>query len=436
LLEDKILSKKACIGVIGIGYVGLPLSITISNAGFQVMGFDIDHVKTEMLNKGESYIEYIPDDTIKNRLDTGLFSATNDFDLLREMDVIVICVPTPLDSNNEPELKYVVDTAVSIRDRLRKDQLVILESTTYPGTTDEVVKSILDETGLVCGDDYYLAYSPEREDPANKDYSTYSIPKIVAGVNEKSGKLAKQFYSIILDKIVPLENAREAEAAKILENVYRAINIALVNELKIIFDKMGIDIWKVISAAKTKPFGFQAFYPGPGLGGHCVPIDPFYLAWKAKQYGVPTRFIELAGEINHSMPDYIIDKTSENLSKNGKQINGAKILVIGVAYKKDVGDIRESPALVIIDKLIKKEAEVFYHDPYIVEVKPTRRFPQMKMKSSELNDRFLESMDAVIIVTDHTNLNYKQIVEKSRLIVDTRNAFSAFKDYEYKIVKA
>ena len=436
LLKDKIRDHSAKVGIIGIGYVGLPLSLTVARTGFPVVAFDIDDEKVKSLNAGKSYIEYIPDSDIVQFVDTGQFEATDDFDRLSEADIVIICVPTPLREHNEPDLSFVVKTANSVAQRLRSDQLIVLESTTYPGTTQEVLKPILEKGGLSCGQDFFLAYSPEREDPANKDFSTYSIPKLVGGVDKKSGELAALFYSSVVEKAVSLSNAREAEAAKILENVYRSVNIALVNELKIIFDKMGIDVWEVIAAASTKPFGFQAFYPGPGLGGHCVPIDPFYLAWKAREFGQPTRFIELAGEINRSMPEYVITRLSEALNSAHKHIKGSKILVLGVSYKKDVGDMRESPALVIIDSLHHLGAQVAYHDPHVDEIRATRRYPDIHMKSSDLTKQNLQAQDAVLIVTDHSVVDYEQVVENSALVVDTRNACKGISKHRDRIVKA
>ncbi len=436
MLEEKIRNRKAGVGVIGIGYVGLPLSLTIARAGFRVTAFDIDGMKVESLNAGKSYIEYIPDSDIAGHVKAGQFKATNDFDKLSQVDVIIICVPTPLREHNEPDLGFVVSTAESIAPRLRQGQLVVLESTTYPGTTNEVLKPILEKTGLQCGRDFYLAYSPEREDPANSDFSTYSIPKLVGGADAKSGDLAALFYSSVIEKVVPLDDAREAEAAKILENVYRSVNIALVNELKIILDKMGIDVWKVIAAAATKPFGFQAFYPGPGLGGHCVPIDPFYLAWKAREFGQPTRFIELAGEINRSMPEYVAARLTEALNEKGKHVKGSKVLVLGVSYKKDVGDTRESPALVIIDSLRHRGAHVAYHDPHVGEIHGTRQYPEMNMQSTELTEQVLREQDAVLVVTDHSSIDYEWVVENSNLVVDTRNACKDTGRHRDRIVKA
>jgi UDP-N-acetyl-D-glucosamine dehydrogenase len=436
LLEDKIRNRDARVGIVGIGYVGLPLSLTVARAGFRVTAFDIDREKVESLNAGKSYIEYIPDSDIAGHIESGQFEATDDFDRLSEVDTILICVPTPLREHNEPDLSFVVSTAESIAQRLRRGQLIVLESTTYPGTTQEVLKPILEKGGLQCGRDFFLAYSPEREDPANKDYSTFSIPKLVGGVDAKSGELAALFYSAVVEKAVPLSGAREAEAAKILENVYRSVNIALVNELKVIFDKMGIDIWEVITAARTKPFGFQAFYPGPGLGGHCVPIDPFYLAWKAREFGQPTRFIELAGEINRAMPEYVVTRLVEALNEKGKHVKGSRILVLGVSYKKDVGDTRESPALPIIDALRHHGAQVAYHDPHVGEIPGTRQYPDMQMKSTELTASVLQFQDAVLVITGHSSIDYEWLVENSTLVVDTRNACESVRKHRDRIVKA
>ncbi len=436
MLEEKIRTRKAKVGIIGVGYVGLPLALTVAKAGYHVIAFDIDPVKVNSLNSNRSYIEYISDQAIAEQTGADRLEATDDFDRLSEPDIVIICVPTPLGDHNDPDLRFVVGTVESVARTLRPGQLVILESTTYPGTTEEVVKPILDTAGLDAGSDYFLAYSPEREDPANKQFNTRNIPKLVGGMDEKSGDLAAMFYSSAVEDVVHLGDAKEAEAAKILENVYRAVNIALVNELKVIFDKMGIDIWRVIAAAQTKPFGFHAFYPGPGLGGHCVPIDPFYLAWKAREFGQPTRFIELAGEINRSMPEYVVNKLADALNAQGKHIKGSKILVLGVSYKKDVGDTRESPALTIIDMLQKRSAKVAYHDPHVPEISPTRRYPELRMASSELTDEFLSAQDAVLIVTDHSSIDYSRVVSKAKLVVDTRNACEGVKTHRERIVKA
>lgn len=436
MLEEKIKNREAKVGVIGAGYVGLPLALAAAGAGYRVSAFDTDSAKIDSLNAGKSYIEYVSDEALKQEVDAGRFAASGDFELLVEMDVILICVPTPLDSHNEPDLSFVVETAESIGKRLRQGQLVVLESTTYPGTTDEVVRPILDKAGLECGKGYFLAFSPERADPGNKQFTITNTPKLVGGVDEKSGQVASLFYSTVVERVVPLSNAREAEAAKILENVYRAVNVALVNELKVIFDRMGIDIWKVIEAARTKPYGFEAFYPGPGLGGHCIPIDPFYLAWKAREFGQTTRFIELAGEINRSAPDHVVQKMVQALNANDRPVKGAKVLVLGVSYKRDVGDTRESPALPIIVALQHLGAEVSYHDPHVVQIAGTRRYPSLRMSSVELTPEVLAGQDAIVIVTDHSAVDYERVVEKSKLVIDTRNACSAISKHRGRIIKA
>jgi UDP-N-acetyl-D-glucosamine dehydrogenase len=429
-LKQKIMSKQAKIGVIGMGYVGLPLTIRFCEAGFQVYGFDIDEEKIKKLSAGKSYIKHIEDFEIQ-RISKN-FYPTSDFSKLSDVDCIIICVPTPLNKHREPDMTYVFSTAETIARYLRKGQLISLESTTYPGTTDEDLRRILETSGLKAGEDFYLVFSPEREDPGNKEFKISKIPKIVGGYTEKCLDLAVALYSNVTIQTVPVSSTKVAESAKILENIYRAVNIALVNELKVLFDKMGIDIWEVIEAAKTKPFGFQAFYPGPGLGGHCIPIDPFYLTWKAREYDFQTRFIELAGEINTSMPYYVVNKTIEALNANGKTIKGAKILILGVAYKKDVDDMRESPALKIITLLQEKGADVNYNDPYIPEIPPLRKY-QLKMKSIALNKESLSSYDAVIITTDHSVYDPDFILENAKLIIDTRNLI---KNKNSKVVKA
>jgi UDP-N-acetyl-D-glucosamine dehydrogenase len=429
-LKQKIMSKQAKIGIIGMGYVGLPLAIRFCEAGFQVYGFDIDEEKIKKLSAGKSYIKHIEDFEIQ-RISKN-FYPTSDFSKLSDVDCIIICVPTPLNKHRGPDMTYVFSTAETIARYLRKGQLISLESTTYPGTTDEDLRRILETSGLKAGEDFYLAFSPEREDPGNKEFKISKIPKIVGGYTERCLDLAVALYSNVTIQTVPVSSTKVAESAKILENIYRAVNIALVNELKILFDKMGIDIWEVIEAAKTKPFGFQAFYPGPGLGGHCIPIDPFYLTWKAREYDFQTRFIELAGEINTSMPYYVVNKTIEALNANGKTIKGAKILILGVAYKKDVDDMRESPALKIITLLQEKGADVNYNDPYIPEIPPLRKY-QLKMKSIALNKESLSSYDAVIITTDHSVYEPDFILENAKLIIDTRNLI---KNKNSKVVKA
>jgi len=433
-LLEKINSNKAIVGIIGLGYVGLPLVREFSLNGIRVIGFDIDEEKVDLLDKGKSYIRHIPDKIISECLKRG-FRATSDFSNLKNTDTIIICVPTPLGEHREPDLSYIIDTTKEVSKYLQVDQLVILKSTTYPGTTEEIVLPILDESGLKAGKDFNLSYSPEREDPGNKEFTSSNIPIIVGGYTEKCRELTCKLYNKVGIKTFPVSSTRVAESAKLLENIYRAVNIALVNELKILLDKMGIDVFEVIDAAKTKPFGFQAFYPGPGLGGHCIPIDPFYLTWKAREYEYSTRFIELAGEINASMPEYVIRKTMEALGDSGKSIKGSRILILGMAYKKNVDDMRESPALRLMELLIKKGAVVDYCDPYISNLPRTRNYDFDK-KSVELNKKNLHSYDCVIISTDHDIFNRDFIYRNSRLIVDTRDMFKINSVRKGKIYKA
>jgi UDP-N-acetyl-D-glucosamine dehydrogenase len=435
-LERKIRDRKAIVGIMGMGYVGLPLVRTFAGAGYQLLGFDVDPQKVKLLNAGKSYIKHIPGSMIQTLIKARRFRATNNFKELSKVDAIIICVPTPLSKTRDPDMSYVESTARAIGATLRKGQLVVLESTTYPGTTRELVKPILEGlSGLKAGRDFHLAFSPEREDPGRKDYSTESIPKVVGGYDPTSKKLAVALYSAAIKQVVPVNSCEVAEAAKIVENVYRCVNIAMVNELKMLFDKMGIDVWEVINAAKTKPFGFQAFYPGPGLGGHCIPIDPFYLTWKARQYGEPTRFIELAGEINTAMPEYVITKLAMALNDRKKPIHGSKILVLGLAYKKDVDDFRESPSIELIEKLKEHGAKVDYNDPHIAKTHKSREH-DLGMKSVSLTAARLKTYDAVLIATDHSAYDYGMIVRNSKLVVDTRNACVNVKQGREKVVKA
>jgi UDP-N-acetyl-D-glucosamine dehydrogenase len=420
-LLNKINDHSATVGIIGLGYVGLPLLLEFGNAGFPVIGFDLDEKKIKDLNEGKTYIQHIPVDRIKVLNKNGRFNVTTDFSSLKNADCIIICVPTPLNKHREPDLSYVFSTTETIAKYLRKGQLIVLESTTYPGTTDDDVRKILEATGLRAGRDFYLSFSPEREDPNNKHFSTSTIPKIVGGYTPACLKVADALYKKIVQKTVPVSSNKVAESAKLLENIYRAVNIALVNELKMLFDRMNIDIWEVIEAAKTKPFGFQAFYPGPGLGGHCIPIDPFYLTWKARAYDFHTRFIELAGEVNTSMPYYVVNKIFEELNKQGKSINTSKILVLGLAYKKDIDDTRESPSLKLIELLMQKGAYVDYNDPHIPMTNKMRMY-DLKMSSTSLTEENLRTYDCVVISTDHSSYDYQLIAEHSSLIIDTRNA--------------
>ncbi|MBZ5561347.1 MAG: nucleotide sugar dehydrogenase [Acidobacteriia bacterium] len=421
------------IGVIGCGYVGLPLALRFAECGHHAWGFDTDPEKPAKLHAGQSYIRHIPAEQIQRLVQCGRFSATSDFSKLREVDAILICVPTPLDERREPDLSYVEQTALSIRDHLQPGQLVVLESTTYPGTTEELVLPILEQTGLRCpipseaGDqsvtpDFYLAFSPEREDPGNARYGLANVPKVIGGVNPPSLAAAQALYAQIVAKIVPVSSTRAAEMTKLLENIFRCVNIALVNELKMLAFRMGIDIWEVIDAATTKPFGFMPFYPGPGLGGHCIPLDPFYLSWKAREYDFITRFIELAGEINTNMPYQVVEAISQALNRHKKSVKDARVLVLGVAYKKDLDDLRESPSLKIMDLLIKRGARVEYNDPYFPKLHRMRHYDYSRMQSVELTPENLGAFDCVVIATDHSAYDYQMIVDSAQLVVDSRNA--------------
>ncbi|GAF72336.1 unnamed protein product [marine sediment metagenome] len=432
-LENKISKKEARIGIVGLGYVGLPLVKTFLSKGFGVLGFDIDEKKVEMLNQAKSYIKHFTAEELKAFLEKKKFQATTDFGLLAKADVIIICVPTPLDSHKNPDLSYVLTTTEVISKHLRKGQLVVLESTTYPGTTEEEMLPLLEAGGLKAGEDFFLAYSPERENPGDKVYTTEKIPKVVGGVTPKCRRVAKILYDQIVVKTIPVSSPKVAEATKLMENIFRSVNIAMVNEMKMIFDRMGIDIWEVVEAASTKPFGFMTFLPGPGYGGHCIPVDPFYLAWKAKEVDHPTKFIELAGEINTLMPYYVVTKTIEALNKKGKSVRGARILILGIAYKKDIDDQRESPALKIISLLQNKGAKVSYNDPYVPQSYGHRDYPGLELKSVALTEKMLKKFDAVIITTAHSDYDFEWIAENSSLIVDTRNAI---KNKKNNVIKA
>jgi UDP-N-acetyl-D-glucosamine dehydrogenase len=434
-LLEKIETTVARVGIIGLGYVGLPLACAFSDRGIAVLGFDVDASKIEKLERGESYIGHIPDSAI-GQMRERKFEATADFERLDEPDVVIICVPTPLTDTRDPDLTYVINSAKAIARRLRPGQLVVLESTTYPSTTREVVLPVLAATGLVPGVQFFLAFSPEREDPGNPQFSAATIPKVVGGLNPASLELAVALYRKVIVRVVAVSSPEVAEACKILENTYRSVNIALVNELKIIYSKMGIDVWEVIEAAKTKPFGFQAFYPGPGLGGHCIPIDPFYLTWIARKHGLSTRFIELAGEINTSMPAYVVSKVAEALNNRSKPINGSKILLLGMAYKKDVDDPRESPGFELMELLLERGGSVSYNDPYIPKLPSMRHYPQLSMASEELTVECLESQDCVLIVTDHSSYDWNWIARFATLIVDTRNATKGVVDPKAEIFRA
>lgn len=433
ILLNKLKNKTARVGIIGLGYVGLPLLIEFAKKGINVTGFDVDKAKCDNLNRGVSYIKHIPSELIQKHQSN--ISATTNFTELGNVDAVLICVPTPLNKYREPDISYVVSSTEIIAQNLRKGQLVILESTTYPGTTDEVMLPILEKGGLKAGTDFYLAYSPEREDPNNKNFTTSTIPKVIGGLTPQCLEAALALYELIIDETVAVSSTRVAESSKLLENIYRSVNIALVNELKVLFDRMDIDVWEVINASKTKPFGFQAFYPGPGLGGHCIPIDPFYLTWKAREYDFNTKFIELAGEINTNMPYYVIEKVFEALNKHNKSINGSKILVLGLSYKKDIDDPRESPSFKLIELLEAQGAVVSYHDPYI-EKSPEMRHYNVTKDSTDLTTDSLKSFDCVLLSTDHSNFDYQFIYDNANLIVDTRNAFSHIDDKADKIVKS
>jgi UDP-N-acetyl-D-glucosamine dehydrogenase len=435
-LKQRLASDHATVGVIGLGYVGLPLALTMVEAGKRVIGLDVDAAKVERLDQGQSYIRHIEPSRI---VAAGKrFRATTDFRALTDCDAIIVCVPTPLTEGREPDLSYVSRTAETIAEHLRAGQLVVLESTTYPGTTEEVMQPILERGGLRVGRDYHLAFSPEREDPGNPRFNTKTIPKLVGGVTAQCGELARALYGSFLEKVVVVSSARVAESAKLLENIYRSINIALVNELKMLFERMGIDVWEVIEAAATKPFGFTPFYPGPGLGGHCIPIDPFYLTWKARHYDFSTRFIELAGEVNTGMPYWVVDKVVDALGEDGKPIKGAKVLVMGVAYKKDVDDLRESPSLKVIEILESRGAKVSYNDPYVpsLRARKLRHYETFDLDSVDLEDRTIAEADCVLIATDHSAYDYDRIVRHARRVVDTRNATRSVRQSRNKIVKA
>jgi len=434
-LLEKIRRKDALVGVLGLGYVGLPLVREFVNGGFRTIGFDVDTAKVDVLNRGRSIIRHIPHAEIKRMVERRRFSATTEMARLKKVDAVLVCVPTPLTENREPDMQFVVNSARAISKNLRPGQLVVLESTTYPGTTRELVAPLLAESGLKPGRDFFLAYSPEREDPGNKSFTTRTIPKVIGGLTADCRRAACLLYGSVIVRTVPVSSLEAAEAAKILENVYRCINIAMVNELKMVFARMDVDVWEVIKAASTKPFGFSPFYPGPGLGGHCIPIDPFYLTWKARQYGMPTRFIELAGEINTFMPRYVVTRITDALNRLKKSLKGSKILVLGLAYKKDIDDLRESPSIELIELLRDKQARVDYNDPYIPRTHKQRRH-DLRMKSRKLTARMLAGYDLVVIATDHSCYDYDWIVKHAKLVVDTRNATSDVKAGRRRIVKA
>lgn len=424
-LLSLIEARQARVGVIGLGYVGLPLAMAVARTGFTVTGFDTDPAKIIAIKARESYIEAVPQEILAQEVDAGRFAATGDFAALGACDVIVICVPTPLTKHREPDLSYVTRTCQDIARTLRPGQLIVLESTTYPGTTDGPVKQVLEETGLRSGTDFYLGFSPEREDPGNRAFDTSSIPKVIAGDGPIAGALMQAFYGAVVATTVPVSTTATAEAVKLTENVFRAVNIALVNELKVIYEAMGVDIWEVIDAAKTKPFGYMPFYPGPGLGGHCIPIDPFYLTWKSREYELTTRFIELAGEINSAMPRHVVTRLAEALDQfAGRALSRSKVLVIGLAYKKNVPDIRESPSLKLIELIEERGGTAAFHDPHVPEVPPTRAYGKLRgRRSTDLDKATVKAFDAVLISTDHDGLDYAALARWSPLIIDTRNVF-------------
>lgn len=432
--KERLIKNDFSVGIIGLGYVGLPLALEFALKGIKTIGFDLDENKIKKINKEKkSYIKHIPTANIKDAVNKGTFSATSDFRQMKNVDAIIICVPTPLNSNREPDMTYIENTANEIAKHLRKGQLISLESTTYPGTTDELILNILEKTGLKAGKDFYLCFSPEREDPNNPNYTTSTIPKVIGGYTNLCLQLGVIIYSKVIEKLVPVSSTRAAEATKLLENIYRSINIALVNELKTVFEKMNIDVWEVIDAASTKPFGYTAFYPGPGLGGHCIPIDPFYLTWKAREYEIPTKFIELAGEVNTNMPHYVVEKTIHALNDNKKCLNGSKVLILGLAYKKDIDDLRESPSLKLIELLKENGAKVDYNDEYVSEIPELRKYTY-NMKSVKLTPDNIKKYDLILLSTDHSYYDHKTILQNAKVIVDTRNAFKKFKSK--KIYKA
>ena len=426
-LEDKIKSKDAKIGIIGMGYVGIPLGLEFSNKGFTVLGFDKDTKRVDDINAGKQIMKHIT----KKSMDTFVEnkgSATAEFSRIKNMDCLIICVPTPLDKHEQPDMSYVESASLEISKNLQKEQLIVLESTTYPGTTNEIVKPILEKSGLIAGKDFFLAYSPEREDPGNKEFGVSEIPKVMGGLTENCLRLTSSLYKHIVLETVEVSTMETAEATKLMENIFRAVNIAMVNELKLVLERMNINIWEVIDAAKTKPFGFMPFYPGPGMGGHCIPIDPFYLSWKAKEYNTKAKFIELAGEINRNMTEHITHRIGRALNDDKKSIRGSNIMILGVAYKKDIDDIRESPALKIMELLQFKGAKISYHDPYVKEIN--------SQKSLELNTENLKNQDAIVITTDHSNVDYELIGKHARLIIDTRNVMANIKEPKARVLRA
>jgi len=434
VLREKIKKGKANVGIIGLGYVGLPLVKLFLKNNFRVYGFDIDKKKIEKLKKGISYIEHIDFCFFREKFRQKKFKPSSDFKKLKEVNAIIICVPTPLNKKMKPDLKFVKNTVREISKNFKEGTLIVLESTTYPGTTREVILPVFEKKGLKIGEDFFLAFSPEREDPGNKKFTTKNIPKVVGGMDKNSTDIACLLYSKVVDRVIRVSSPEVAEATKMLENTFRAVNIALVNELKMFFQKAGIDIWEVIEASKTKPFGFMPFYPGPGWGGHCIPVDPFYLYWRAKKSGIDLNFIKYAGEINIYMPYYVIKRLENALMKNGKKLKGSRILLLGVAYKRDIDDIRESPALIVFDILEKRGADVFYYDPYVRRIE-SKRYKRVVDRVKDLRST-VKNSDAVIVLTDHTNVDYGMILKEANLIIDTRNVFQRIEGDKSKVIKA
>lgn len=435
-LLERIRSRRALVGVVGLGYVGLPLARAFMDAGFRCLGYDADASKIERLQRGESYIGHVPHEWIADSVAAGRFVPTADPARLAEPDAILICVPTPITADREPDLQYVEGTARTLASALRNGQLIVLESTTYPGTTRNVVLPLLEKSGRQVGRDFWLAYSPEREDPGNPRHGTRGIPKVIGGIDLFARDLAVALYEQVVVQTVPVADCETAEACKLLENVYRAVNIAMVNELKTVFDRLGVNIWDVIEAAKTKPFGFQAFYPGPGMGGHCIPVDPFYLGWIARRHGAAARFIELAGDINNEMPGYVVAKTVEALHARGKSLSGARVLLLGAAYKKDVDDPRESPFFKLLELLVAAGAEVAYHDPHIARLPTMRHYSHPPLASLPLHAQTLAAFDVALIVTDHSAVDYALVVEHSPLVIDTRNVTAELRAGRTNVVLA
>ena len=430
-LKTKIQEKTAVIGVIGLGYVGLPLAVEFGQAGFSVIGIDVDRTKVDALNAGHSYIQDVPEEHVAELVEQKRLKASDDFSVLKEIDAISICVPTPLRKTKDPDISYIMAAVEEIRTYLHNGQLIVLESTTYPGTTDEAILPELLKTGLEVGKDFLLAFSPERVDPGNPHYNTKNTPKVIGGVTPQCSAVAKLLYEQAISTVVPVSSTKSAELVKLLENTFRSVNIGLVNEIALMCDKLEVDVWEVINAAATKPFGFMPFYPGPGLGGHCIPIDPYYLAWKMKTLNYNARFIELAGDINSSMPEYVVEKVVNGLNEHQKSVKGSRVLILGIAYKRDIDDVRESPALDIINILERKGAELYYHDPFISQFSEDA----MSLSSSELSAEFLESMDCAVLVTDHSAFDYQWLVDRSKIFVDTRNVTKDISDPQKVVVK-